>query len=77
MTEQLPPSAATDATISFLVCTFLTVIVLANFDFFFFFSFFLLQWIVKGNESRAKNTIAQRVTLGERGLATGSYDGVP
>lgn len=39
MTEQLPPSAATDATISFLVCTFLTVIVLANFDFFFFFFF--------------------------------------
>lgn len=62
------PSAATDATI--LVCTFLKLIVLSYF-------FFWLQWIVRGNESRAKNTIIQRVTLGEHGLATGSYDGVP
>ncbi len=29
------------------------------------------------HESRAKNIITQRVTLGERGLATGGYDGVP
>lgn len=36
MTEQIPPSAATAATISFLVYTFLKVIVLANFDFFCF-----------------------------------------
>ena len=71
------PSAATDATVSFLVHTFLKVIVLANFDIFFF--FFSLRWTVRGmrHESRAKNTITQRVTLGERGLATGSYDGVP
>lgn len=57
-------SAAADATVSFLVHTFLKVIVLANFDFFFFF-FFLLQWTVRGmrHESRAKNTITQRVTL--------------
>lgn len=63
------PSGATDATITFLVPTFLTLIVLANFS--------LLQWIVRGDESRAKNTITQRVTLEECGLATGSYDGVP
>lgn len=69
MTEHLPPSAATDATLAVLVHTFLTLIVLANFS--------LLQWIVRGNENRAKNTITQRVTLVECGLATGSYDGVP
>lgn len=68
-TDRLPPSGATDATITFLVHTFLTLIVLANFS--------LLQWIVRGDESRAKNTITQRVTLEECGLATGSYDGVP
>lgn len=44
---------------------------------FLFLFFFLLHWIVRGNESRAKNIITQRVTLGERVLATGSYDGVP
>lgn len=37
--ETVTPSAATDATISFLVCTFQKVIVPANFDFFFFFPF--------------------------------------
>lgn len=39
--------------------------------------FFFTQWIVRGDESRAKNTITERVTLEECGLATGSYDGVP
>lgn len=62
-------SAATDATNSFLLPTFLKVIVLDNFDFFFFFS--------TNCESRAKNIITRRVTSGERGLATGSNDGVP
>lgn len=64
-------AVAADATFSFFGFTFLKVIVLANFDIFF-------VWLdCERHESRAKNIITQRVTLGEHGLATGSYDGVP
>lgn len=62
-----PLSAATDAIVSFLVCTFQKVIVLAKFDFF----FFCFNGQGKRHESRAKNIIIQRVTLGERGLSDG------
>lgn len=42
-----------------------------------FFFFFAASMDCETHDSRAKNIIAQRVTFGESGPATGSYDGVP